>query len=91
MSDFLILLVAKGLQFHFCETSICIKLKDDEIPADQLPLVKRNEELMEEHGFWAQSAEERKAKGYTPDASRLVSNDELIDPLSERIAATVLD
>ena len=101
LSDLLTILLADGLRYQYCEECVSIELRDDEIPADRLALIKRNEELLKQSGFWAQSEEERKAQGYTNGVSRRLSNHEddgaggftdlLIEPLADRIASAALD
>lgn len=90
LADFSYLLYARGLTFFFCETPVCIsKIESDYTEADRLQQ-KINADLEKTEGWRDLEWKERKEKGYV-HIGTCISDDDLIDPLVERIEACALD
>ncbi len=90
LSDLSYLLYARGLTFFFCEAPICIsKIESDYTEADRLQQ-KINADLEKTEGWRDLEWKERKEKGYVHIAT-CISDDDLIDPLVERLEACALN
>ena len=89
LSDLSYLLYARGLTFFFCETPVHIKkIESDYTEADRLQQ-KINNDLEKTEGWRDLEWKERKEKGYV-HIDDFISDDDLIDPLVERIEVCAL-
>tara|TARA_B100000287_G_scaffold120224_1_gene112125 strand:+ start:173 stop:565 length:393 start_codon:yes stop_codon:yes gene_type:complete len=63
-SDFTQLVFAEGLDYFFCEESICFKKRDDELTEEEHKQIKINDELSKQEGWYDLDYEEKVVKGY---------------------------
>ena len=63
-SDFTQLVFAEGLDYFFCEESICFKKHDDELTEEEHKQIKTNDELSKQEGWYDLDYEEKVVQGY---------------------------
>tara|TARA_E500000331_G_scaffold354330_1_gene407057 strand:- start:952 stop:1353 length:402 start_codon:yes stop_codon:yes gene_type:complete len=99
LNDLTYLLMARGLESYFCETSVSIKKEHDEYTEEDTNQLKKNKELELTKGWHSLTWEEQKAKGFEYVCSYLHNHehtdgkytDPLIDPLAERIKSYAIE
>tara|TARA_B100001250_G_C19365228_1_gene599455 strand:+ start:209 stop:601 length:393 start_codon:yes stop_codon:yes gene_type:complete len=99
LKDLIYLLMSRGIESYFCETSVSIKKEDDEYTEEDNNQLKKNKELELTKGWTSLTWEEQKAKGFEYVCSYLHNHerkdgkytDPLIDPLAERIKSYAIE
>ena len=94
-SDFTQLVFAEGLDYFFCEESICFKKRDDELTEEEHKQIKINDELSKQEGWYDLDYKERVVQGYKQvhqwwenhlyNHETKEHDDNLIKPLVERL------
>ena len=99
LKDLIYLLMSRGIESYFCETSVSIKKEDDEYTEEDNNQLKKNKELELTKGWTSLTWDEQKAKGFEYVSSYLHNHvrkdgkytDPLIDPLAERIKSYAIE
>ena len=91
LSDFLYVLIGKGLGLHFCDAVIIIPKVDSEFTEEEKNVIANNEVLEQAEDWLSLSLEEREAKGWRTVSYNLHNcgctsrKDDFIEILSDSI------
>ena len=95
LDDFICLMIAEGLTYFFCETSICIEKTPDEYTQEERKQQAKNEKLEKTKGWDDLDWEEKQAKGFERVSSYMHNSygngDDFLGSLTKSLEGNVFE